>query len=322
MEVVANESLDKPIYIIGNGVIAKALAVVLSAHGKNITILRGSVDVPDVLHERIQVELGDKIVEATIRISSIGRYERLDGLILLTNKSFGNPHLASRLVQKTGQSPVVFLQNGLHVETSFIEKGFCNLYRCVLLATSEATGFNKVRFKPVAPSPIGSINGSEQGLKQIVKELATSEFSFREELDIWPVIWKKVISNCVFNSICPLLEIDNGVFRRNESVMEIGKAVIRECLAVAHKFGIQLTENEVLQNVLMISKMSEGQKISTYQDILNRRQTEIESLNFAIVDAARKVGNVPVPVTAMLGTLTKIKSELAMTESLTEIAKS
>lgn len=303
-------NLGKHIYIIGNGVIAKALAVVLALNGKNVTILRGSVDVPYVSEERLQVELGDKILEATIRISSIDHYEKLDGIILLTNKSFGNLQLSSRLEHKTGQSPVVFLQNGLHVENSFIEKGFGNLFRCVLLVTSEATGVNKVRFKPVAASPIGSINGSEQGLKQIVRELDTSEFSFHSELNIWPVIWKKVISNCVFNSICPLLETDNGIFQRNEAVLEIGRTVITECLAIANKYGIHLTETEVLQNVLMISKLSDGQKISTYQDILNNRQTEIESLNFAIADAARKVGDIPVPITSLLGNLVKIKSEL------------
>lgn len=42
----------------------------------------------------------------------------------------------------------------------------------------------------------------------------------------------------------------------------------------------------MLQNVLAISKMSDGQKISTYQDILNKRETEIETLNLAVAKAA------------------------------------
>jgi 2-dehydropantoate 2-reductase len=161
----------------------------------------------------------------------------------------------------------------------------------------------------VAASPIGIVNGSEETLTSIVNHLTTPVFSFRSEPDIEPIIWKKVISNCVFNSICPLLETDNGVFKRNEAVLEIGKQVIRECITVARKSGIQLTEKEVLDNVLAISELSDGQRISTYQDILNNRQTEIDSMNLAIAIEAERLG-IPVPITTLLGKLIKSKSEM------------
>ncbi|REA62791.1 hypothetical protein DSL64_07670 [Dyadobacter luteus] len=104
--------------------------------------------------------------------------------------------------------------------------------------------------------------------------------------------------------------MDNGVFYRNESTLEIGKSVTDECLSVARHYGIQLTHDDVLQNVLAISRSSDGQNISTYQDILNKRQTEIESFNFAVAAAATQIGNVSVPLTSLLGQLVKIKSEL------------
>lgn len=301
----------RDIYIIGNGVIAKALAVVLRLKGKNVTILRGSVDEQPAYTENLQVEVEGTTLQADVSVSTLSNHAELDGLILLTNKSFGNEELAVKLKSKTKNSPIVFLQNGLHIEDSFIHQGFTELYRCVLLATSQSVTNNKVRFKPVAASPVGVIKGSAEALNGIVNELDTEIFPFREEPDIQKVIWKKVISNCVFNSICPLLEIDNGVFHRNEAAQQIAKTVISECIAVANKSGIQLTMEEVLENILSISKMSDGQKISTYQDILNKRETEIETLNFAIAKAARIVGNTDVPMTTLLGELTKIKSELS-----------
>jgi 2-dehydropantoate 2-reductase len=300
-----------PIYIIGNGVIAKALAVALTLAGRKVTILRGSVDKQSAHSENIQVEIEDKIVEAEIMISSVSNYESLDGIVLLTNKSFGNAALADKLKGKVGKSPIVFLQNGLHVENSFIDMGFSELYRCVLLATSEAVVDNKIRFKLVAASPIGIIKGSDEVLQSIVDLLNTSIFSFRSEQDIQTIIWKKVISNCVFNSICPLLETDNGIFQRNDEVLQIAKTVIGECLTVAKEHGIDLSMDVVLQNILAISKMSDGQKISTYQDILNKRETEIETLNLAMAKAALLKGIPDVPVTALLGELVKIKSELS-----------
>lgn len=299
------------IYIIGNGVIGKALAVALILNERKVTILRGSIDNQPANIENIQVEIENTIIEAEVVVSSLSHYESLDGIILLTNKSFGNTVLAGKLKDKTGNSPIVFLQNGLHIEDSFIDKGFNELYRCVLLATSESLENNKVRFKLVAPSPIGIIKGSNKILNEIVDVLDTNFFSFRKESDIQTIIWKKVISNCVFNSICPLLETDNGIFQRNNEALQIAKTVIAECLLVAKEYGIDLTPEVVLENILTISKMSDGQKISTYQDILNKRETEIETMNFAIARSAIFKGNIEVPVTEMLGQLIKIKSELS-----------
>lgn len=311
MEVMNTESLAKAIYIIGNGVIAKALAVALSGKGKDVIIIRGSVDGQPDYTENMEVEVEGGTLQAGITISSLSNYTALDGIILLTNKSFGNEKLAEKLKSKAKNTPIVFLQNGLHIEDSFIKLGFTELYRCVLLATSQSVSAHKVRFRLVAPSPIGLIKGSNEVLHHLVNELNTDIFSFREEPDIQKVIWKKVISNCVFNSICPLLEIDNGVFHRNEAALEIAKTVINECIAVANENGIDLTMDEVLQNVIAISTMSDGQKISTYQDILNKRETEIETLNFAVAKVSLLTGKNLVPVTALLGELTRIKSGLS-----------
>ncbi|WP_158799704.1 ketopantoate reductase family protein [Pedobacter sp. L105] len=298
----------KDIYIIGNGVIAKALAVALVIDGRKVTVIRGSVDQQPVFTENIQLEMEDSTLQADVTISTLSNHEHLDGIIVLTNKSFGNKGLADKLKLKSGNSPIVFLQNGLHVEKSFLDESFPELYRCVLMATCQSITKNSVRFRAVGASPIGIIKGSADALDAIVAALNTAVFSFRAETAIQTVIWKKVIINCVFNSICPLLEIDNGVFHRNTAALQLAETVIKECLAVAHENGIDLTIADVRDNVLLISKMSDGQKISTYQDLLNKRETEIDTLNFAVAKAA---GAATVPVTSLLGELIKIKSELS-----------
>ncbi len=300
---------DEDIYIIGNGVIAKGLAVALSLKGKNVTIIRGSVDHEKAYQENIEVNTGAQSYNAIITVSTFGNHSTLNGLILLANKSFGNEQLAEKLKYTNKSTPIIFLQNGLGVEDPFIENGFTQLYRCVLMATSQAIGKSKVTLKVVAPSPIGIIKGFDQNLQEIVSQINTELFSFRTEKNIQNLIWKKVISNCVFNSICPLLEIDNGVFHRNHAALEIGKKVISECITVANTNHIALTADEVLQNVLMISKMSDGQKISTYQDILQKRETEIGTLNFSVAKLGHLSGH-SLPITSLLGEMTKLKSEL------------
>ena len=208
------------IYIIGSGAVGKALAVFLKLENKNVVLLRGSIDDKSTAVEKIQISLDGKTeMEAMIEVSTLSNFSVLDGIVVLTNKSYGNENLAKALKGKTNDSPVVLLQNGLRIEQVFVDNNFPEIYRCVLFLTSQVIGVNKVRFKPVSICPIGKWVGHDGNLDRIVDELNSPNFRFKAELNIQPVIWKKAIINSVFNSICPLLDIDNGVFHREEGAL-------------------------------------------------------------------------------------------------------
>jgi 2-dehydropantoate 2-reductase len=304
--------INKRIYILGAGAIGKALAVFLKFELKDVVLVRTSTVEKFSAIEKISVELNDNsLMDASIGITSLEDLETLDGIVVLTNKSFANRDIAKRLKSKAGKSPIVVMQNGLNVEEPFFENNFPIICRCVLFATSQITSAQTVRFKPVAISPIGILKGDEDQLQQVVVQLNNAHLQFKTIDDIQPIIWKKTIANCVFNSICPLLDIDNGLFYRNAAALTIAQKVIHECVTIAREAGIALDLKEVLDTVLLISKSSDGQLISTLQDIKNGRETEIESLNFAIakIAADRNMTDV-VANTKLLGELIKLKSTL------------
>lgn len=302
----------KHIYIIGSGAIGKALAVFLRISGQKVTLIRGSVNDGSVKTESIRVEMQDGTVsEADIEIRTLDTLPEIDGIIVLANKSFGNQQLAVSLKGKAGNSPIVLLQNGLGVEKAFVDQGFAEIYRCVLFVTSQTVDDLTVRFKPVGICPVGIEQGSVDHLEDIVQQLHTPEFSFKSEADIQHIIWKKAIANCVFNSVCPLLEADNGIFHRNMGALEIARRIIAECVTIAKAKNILLEPTEVEESLLLISRSSDGQLISTLQDIYNKRKTEIDTLNFEIVRIAESLGrSEAVLETKLLGELTKIKSEM------------
>lgn len=306
------------IYVIGAGAIGKALAITLKAANRNVTLLRATVTDLQSHKENLSLLLNTgQELSANITVASIHDFDRLDGLIILTNKSYGNAQICALLSNKTGNSPVVILQNGLGVENIFLENHFPRLYRCVLFATSQVIDNTKVNFKPVSPSLIGIIKGKPDELETIVESLNTLAFPFQSEVNIQKVIWKKAIINCVFNSVCPLIETDNGIFYRNADVLDIAQRIIHECVQVANAYGIILSAQEVLESLLLISKLSDGQLISSYQDILHKRTTEIETLNFAIVQMAETIGKETlVKETRLLGELTKLKSDLSRQKSV------
>jgi 2-dehydropantoate 2-reductase len=302
------------IFIIGAGAIGKVLAVFLQLQGKNVVIIRGSTDNQSSYTQKIQVELSDTTShEAVLEFSTLSNFHKLEGIIILTNKSYGNLQLSKALKEKVNNSPLVILQNGLGVEQAFIDLDFPEIYRCVLFATSQTITENKLRFKRVSVSRVGIIKGNSATLSNIVDVISSDHFQFQTEQDIQTIIWKKAIINCVFNSVCPLLEVDNGIFHRDEKVLDIAKRIITECVSIASEVHVVLQVEDVVENLLLISKASDGQLISTYQDIKNKRKTEIETLNFAIVNIAKTLGmEDAVAETKLLGELTKLKSELAV----------
>jgi len=320
------------IYIIGAGAIGRALAVMLQGHRsgqdqgdrdnqgqgdhREITLVRASEKVP-AHTENIRVRLSDgTTMEGEIAVTSIDAIPVFEGTIIITTKSYANEQIAGRLAGKTGGSPIVILQNGLGVEDAFLRAvispslaTFKDIYRCVLFATSQHNGSGEISFKPVTASPIGSIRGDQQTLEDLVAAIHTPSFPFTISQDINRITWTKTITNCVFNSICPLLDVDNGIFHRNNDALDLAKKMIAECVEIARLEGISLSEDEVTERLLLISKASDGQLISTLQDIRNKRPTEIDTLNFAIARMAAARGK-EVTLTKALGEMIKLKSAI------------
>ncbi len=305
-------TINPTIYIIGAGAIGKALAVFLSYSGKKVILLHGRDQEKREYTETIQVTVSNgEIVKSNIYISTIDHYAVLNGIVVVTTKSFSNHQMAEKLKNRIGNSPIVILQNGLHVEDSFINHGFTEVYRCVLFASSQYIAPHELKFKPASNSPIGVTKGHILHLETIVKSLDNPYLVFIPEENIQPIIWTKAILNCVFNSICPLLEIDNGIFKRSEKALQLAKQVIHECIAIAATEGIYLKPETLLEKLLLISTTSEGQLISTYQDILHKRRTEIATFNIEIGRIAEKYHKQEQSkITKFLGELIEIKSAI------------
>jgi 2-dehydropantoate 2-reductase len=298
------------VYIIGYGAVGRALAVFLRLAGRNPVLIRGSVDGLPGRIERLRVDTpGGVTHEADIVITTLSEYDSLDGMVVLATKSYGNERLSELLLTKIGASPLVLLQNGLGVERPFLRQGFPEVYRAVLFATSQPVDTTTVRFRPVSDSPVGIEKGSEEHLDKIVRQLHTPDFTFKSEASIQSVIWQKAIINCVFNSVCPLLEADNGLFHRNGQAWQLARRVIAECTAVALALGVPVREEEIGESLLRISRLSDGQLISTLLDIRHHRRTELDALNFEIVRIAESLGlGDRVRETRLLGELAAIKA--------------
>jgi 2-dehydropantoate 2-reductase len=268
------------IYVLGCGAIGLTLAAYLAEAGRNVIAVRTSTR--DVLAGKITITVrsgADAVLEVPVETVSLSRLPELDGIVVVTSKSYANKAIASALASKIVTGPLVIMQNGIGVENPFLESKFTQIYRCVLYTTGQTTSENETTFRLITSSPIGTVKGSEFDLERCVKTLTTQGFPFHPEKNIQRDIWKKAIINSVFNSICPLLDVDNGIFVRDEEVAKLAKEIVSECLVLAKAKDVSLTELELIEQIMRISKGSDGVLISTLQDIRNGKETEIDSLN-------------------------------------------
>ena len=298
------------IFIVGSGAVGFPLAVYLANAGRSVVAVRTSRnDVPKSTIT-VTVQNGEGLITSPIETVSLFNLRNLDGIVVIATKSYINQTIAAELKARGAHGPLVIMQNGVGVEQPFLEAGFNTVCRCVLYVTSQPSSENNFSFRPITASPIGTIQGAEADLNVCVEQLNTEQFPFRAETNIQKQVWKKAIINSVFNSICPLLEVDNNVFVRDEPTADLARQLVEECITLTDRLNIGLSESEVMQQIMLISKGSK-QLISTLQDIRNGRQTEIESLNLEIARlAASQQPTLHLPRTELLGKMILAKSVL------------
>lgn len=298
----------KPVFIFGGGAVGMALAVHLINAGREVRLVRTSRS--DKFEANLDVMLDGlgTLHRASVPCISIDELKKPKGVLVITAKAFANAEISKALLKARSNGPIVLLQNGLGVERPFIEAGFPDIYRAVLYVTGERVAADRVSFHAVKPSVLGVLKGSDAGLQKVLDALNTPPFPFERTDAIESAIWKKAVVNCAFNSLCPVLDVDNGVFAREGDALDLARQVIRECLEVAERLGVSLDEETTIEQVLQISSGS-NHLISTLQDIRNGRPTEIDFLNLEVARlAASSDPPVQVPRTEMLGRLILLKS--------------
>jgi 2-dehydropantoate 2-reductase len=136
MRNISTESMslvNSTVYILGAGAIGKALAVFLSNAHRNVMLVRTSIDHYAMREESCTVELHDgSSLQASVPTCALAELSALEGIIVLANKAHANEAIAKKLMNKTGNSPLIVMQNGLDVEKSFLENFDTVLSMCVV----------------------------------------------------------------------------------------------------------------------------------------------------------------------------------------------
>ncbi len=123
--------------------------------------------------------------------------------------------------------------------------------------------------------------------------------------DVRRVLWNKLLINIGINAITALTAIKNGQILDLEITRKLSCMAVEEAMEIAGRMQIPIRQDAV-EHVYAVARATAANRSSMGQDVDNRRQTEIGTINGYIVREARRLGmQAPVneTLTALIETL-------------------
>lgn len=227
--------------------------------------------------------------------------DRLYDYILVCTKSFDSVNAAKDLAEHTsliGEKTILVLsQNGwgnADIFTSFFEKK--KVYNARII-----TGFERPKKNEVAVTVhadaihIGSLYGGDTICVELLCESITKGgIPCEVTMEIEKDLWAKMLYNCALNPMGAILDVPYGTLAENERTRSIMNHIVHEVFAVMKATGYQThwLSPEAFLDVFYTKLVPDTAKhhSSTLQDIKAGKQTEIDALNGAVIELAKKHG--------------------------------
>ena len=124
--------------------------------------------------------------------------------------------------------------------------------------------------------------------------------------DVYKYLWKKVIVNSTFNTVCAVLRLKIGEVEADPYGQQLFHGVIREACAVATAKGTPLDADEFIAHDHndIITNIGDYYPSMAQDMLFNQRQTEIDVLNGKIAEYGAELG-IPTPTCAVLSTVVR-----------------
>jgi 2-dehydropantoate 2-reductase len=156
---------------------------------------------------------------------------------------------------------------------------------------------------------IGELNGElSDRLKRVADRFNGAGVETTPSDNVLLTVWSKLALNVCTLPTSALLRFYAGQLIQHEGTLSLMRALLQETVAVANAQGIALDFDERWDSITGLLSRATGAKASMLQDVENRRRTEIDVINGAIVDAGQRL-NIPTPYNQAMVWLVKSLEE-------------
>ncbi|RQT07586.1 2-dehydropantoate 2-reductase [Burkholderia contaminans] len=256
---------------------------------------------------RLSTDSGEQIVRYLVALRPEEASEPVDLVIVFTKTMHTTAALAAASAVLGPDTVILSLQNGLgNAERLARSVSPDRVMVGVTTWPADKSGPGAVSSHGQGTIRLMNANGTHtSALERTVQALNDADLSCHVDPDVWAAIWEKVAFNTALNSLCAVTQCMVGELTNTPDGEELALKIVSEVMAVARALGISATEAHVVSNVRDALAHHRTHRPSMLQDVLAGRRTEIEAINGAVVEAARKVG-VEVPYTHSLACLVRL----------------
>ncbi len=299
------------IAVVGAGAMGSLFGAMLAEAGNEVWLYDVWVEhVKTINKDGLRIEREGQTrtlsIEATTDPEQIGQAE----LVIIFVKSTHTASAAETARKLTGSDGAVMtLQNGMG--NADILSEVIDPERVLAGTTSHGAtllGPGSIRHAGVGATTIGAWAETEQGRERARK---LSDFFTKIGIeteavdDVRSVLWNKLLINIGINAITALTTIKNGQILDLEITRELSRNAVEEAMKIAGQMNIKVREDAV-EHVYAVAEATALNRSSMGQDVDNKRQTEIGTINGFIVRQAKRLGmQAPVneTLTALVETL-------------------
>lgn len=159
------------------------------------------------------------------------------------------------------------------------------------------------------PTWLGELDGSESARLTALRDAIAATGMTVEAVDnITSVIWTKFVHNCSINPISALTGWRVGEISGSAGADEMQTRIIEEITAVVEAKGVTLTNPDTMGHIKAYCRTGKLNRPSMQQHMEGGIQTEIDSLNGAIVREGKALG-IPTPYNDALTLLIKGRND-------------
>lgn len=138
---------------------------------------------------------------------------------------------------------------------------------------------------------IGELTGEpSERLGKVIEVFRAAQIETTQSDKILDEVWKKLALNACTLPVAGLLNLMSHELVAFDGTKNLMTAILKEVVAVAKAQGIALDYDERWAAITGLLEKAIGGKASMLQDVEAKRQTEIEVINGAIVDAGKRTG--------------------------------
>ena len=298
------------VLIYGGGAVGLGLASCLAKAGAEVDIIARKDTVEALRKEGLirrgifgEYEAGPEAFGSYESLGEMG--EKAFDYILVCVKSFDSVKAARELTGKLGvfgeQTKIVLCQNGWGNAEEFL-----SFFEAEKIYSGRViTGFRRFKANGVEITVhadaihVGSLFGCRVGcVEKLCEAISKGGIPCEATEEIGKDLWAKMLYNCALNPLGAILEVPYGVLAESEHTRFIMNEIAREVFAVMRGAGYE-THWEDAGEFLSVfyAKLvpdTAEHMSSTLQDILAKKETEIDALNGAVIRLAEEQeGKVP-----------------------------